>query len=809
MASQLCRVAMPVLTRAPRALSPLLGVRVDAVRAAAVSGATRAAVDSRRALTIEAHTPWFTDLITSQEERPITVNVGPTEVKINTEALRGVADGAALIAQGDSCVLGTVLVSPNFTPRRDVRFEVEYRERACAFGKIPTTGSRREGQPKDREVLVVNLIEKVFRPLLAPGYTHDTTLECLTLASNSEGDPTVMAINAVSSALAASNVPWAGPVGAVRLSLNRDGTVVLNPARSQMGAAATSLLYVGNSKGPVLLSGEGLEVAEEDLVRLMSRGHESVQGLIEAQRGLRAGAPAEDELPVATADPSAVATIESLVSEQIEGILRKSGSIGSLRASRALEDLKSQLRQRLTDLGSFRFDHNRQEGSGAVSPSDIESAFSGITVRVMQRLLFEEGLRPGGLGLHDALPLTVKKSFLPGVHGSSLVGLGGGQVLTTVTVGRDDEKAFTDHIMDWGTFQKKPVIVQYDAAASRQLSRSNRFITRREQLFTAAFMEAALKPVLPKDSEFPFAIRINVEVLGAVWVSDTPAVTGASLALHEGAVPVSKPVVGVSVGLVSRRTPAALRTGFDATATEEPPHELISDVTELEQSLLDAGLQLAGTRDGVTAVHLACEDGAAVSLERAIEAVRFAKDRRLKMAEAMERHLEEAEGEAARPVAMTRAIKKDHIGKLIGPQGATIKKLSADSNSVVIVNDGGYVHAYSPSPAAHQRLTADLDAILPSALQVGQAYRARVVALKDYGAFLELPNKEQALLHISEIEVEKTKSVTDVFKLDDMTEVVFLGMDAKGNMKLSRRELLRQRQQQQEQQQAQTVAAAS
>eukprot|EP00873_Tetraselmis_striata_P045625 jgi/Tetstr1/465889/TSEL_010506.t1 len=789
MASRLCRAALAGVlarTRAPHAGVGAL-LLPPSLRSALPTGLT-----GSRQLTVGPHKPWFSDLISSQEETPITVRVGEEDMQINTEALRGVADGAALVAQGSNCMLGTVLVNPSSGAfpgaRANFRFEVEYRERACAFGRIPTTATRREGAPRDREVVVMNLMENVFRPLLAPGYSHDTTLEALTLASDAQGDPVVLAVNAISSALSLSNVPWAGPVGAVRLALDDVGELQVNPPRSALATARASLLYVGTSEGPVLLSGEGAEVAEEELIRLAEAGHAAVGRLVEVQRGFGAPLGAEGGgslFEVAGSDLSAQATVESLVSAQVEQVLRKSASVGSLRTSRALAAIKSQLRERLVDLGVFRLEHSRKEGSGAVAPTDIDAAVPAILAKVMRRMLLEEGLRPGGQGPQDALPMTVKKNFLPGVHGSSLLGLGDGQVLTTVTVGREEEKPFTDHVLDFGTMSRKPLVVQYDAAASRQLTRTDRSMTKREQIFTSSFIESALRPVLPSEADFPFAVRVNIEVLGTIWVPDATAVTGASLALRQGAVPLARPVVGVTVGLVP-----------DGTA--EPAFELINDVSELEQGMVGATVQLAGTREGATALHLACEEGP-VPLRYAIEAIRFAQQRRAPLAEAIEAYTEEVMD--AGPVVSSRSIKKDYIGKLIGPMGATIKKLCSDTACVVGVSDtatGGLVSMYAPSAEAHARLRAALDAILPFGLEQGKAYRARVVTLKDYGVFVELPNKEQALLHVSEFDLEKVKNVTDVFKLDDLTEVLYLGVDAKGLTKLSRRALLLQRQKQQQ-----------
>jgi len=409
----------------------------------------------------------------------------------------------------------------------------------------------------------------------------------------------------------------------------------------------------------------------------------------------------------------------------------------------------------------------------------------------MKRRLFEDGARADGRGARDTWGRRLRSGLLPEAHGSSLAEVGEGQVLATATVGGMEDRAALDTGISSAKRQsKKPIVAQYGMPIPAHSLRSTYAMIRHEETFIASLIEASLQPIVAElSSTFPFAVRLNVEVLGAVELPPTAALHALCIALRDAGVPITKTVAGASVGLVQKNPPtASADSGTEPAVSSE--YEFLADTTELEDEMVDMQVHLAGTADGISIVHAACQ-AAGVPLDRAIQAIRFAE---LQHREAV-RQAEEIESAVLKGTSQTfqfgnLSIPTEHIGRVIGSGGSNVKHIQDRTGSKIIGLEDGTFHVFAPSEHAVREALRMVQDSLPPVVKEGERFLAKVVSIKDFGAFVLLPNKAEALLHISQLAHERVRDVSDILKVGDEVEVVVLGSDQRGNIRVSRKAAL-------------------
>ena len=714
---------------------------------------------------------------------------------------------------GDTTVLATVVsapVPPYF--RRDFRsipFTVDYREKSYAVGRIPGGYNKREGAPKEHEMLAARRLERALRPLLPRGFNFQTDISVSVLSADGAHDPEVLAINAASAALAASDVPWGGPVGAARVALV-NGKIVVNPSpdidaqhvQLSMLVAATderiTLLEATAGVGEKSASkNEKIGVSEEEFLELLHAGVEAARALLPAQRQVvEARGCAKLTIALAGADPAAARKVFPLVSEAAQSILRSGLDLTCLARTQALVIAKAKIADAMRAAGSWRAEFARVPGSGCVTATDIDHAFSAALSSELRSLAIQEGMRLDGRGLIDLRSLKIESDYIPVVHGSALIDAGDTQSLCTATVGNIAEQQKIESLIGGDSSKRLSVhfsLPEYATieGAERGGAAGGRLI--RHEIDRSSFVERALLPVLPPETQFPFAVRINAETFAADGGSGTAAVCGSGVAMVDAGIPLRSLVAAVSVGLVSQ---GGASNGEPVASSSEGvvqplgQYELIMDPAGLEISSGDMEIRIAGTADGITACQLDVHLPGGITVEVVEEAVQRAKIGRVRVLAEMEAALPPRSSERAphAPMMGRVSVPPTSLGAVIGKEGCIIRGIQAASGSKVHIKDDGELTVFAPSTAQFESTRSALRAAAGDTLERGRLYTARVVMVKDFGAFVQVPGCDvRAMLHISEIAVERIRAVEDYLKVGDEVEVVFMGRDNRGSLRVSRK----------------------
>jgi polyribonucleotide nucleotidyltransferase len=734
--------------------------------------------------------------------------------------LAKLADGACSVRSGSTTVLTTVASAPGFFfNRRDLRsipFIVDYREKLYAVGRIPGTYNKREGAPKEHEMLAARRLERALRPLLPRGYSYATQITASVLSADGSADPEVLAINAASAALAVSDIPWGGPLGAARVAWVNE-KLVINPKPSDINddQAELSLLVAATEESIVMLEASGRIVSEEKFIEALRAGVDAARQLLPAQKALqKARNKGKRVAELAGADPAAGRRVSEEAREAADSILRSS-DLGCASRTQALIAAKAAIIETMRAAGCWRAEFARVPGSGCVTNSDVEHAFSAVLGSTMRSLVIQEGLRPDGRGPIDLRRVKIEADHVPVVHGSSVIDAGDTQALCTATVGNISEMQRIESLL--GGDDGKRLFVHYslpDFALVEGVARSGMSggPLLRHEMDRSSFIERALLPVLPSEDKFPFSVRVNAEALAADGGSGTVAVCGSAVAMTDAGVPLSSLVAAVSVGLMSEGGTWNGEPEKWLQDEQRPPlgqYELITDPTGLEISQGDMELRVAGTAGGITACQLDVQIPGGVPLEVIEEALKRAKVARIRVLGTMEEALPNYSHSVGHPkigdTTATAAAGTDKnaakygtlripmtsIGAVIGKEGSVLRGIEAVNGAKVNIGDGGVLTIFAPSTAQFESARAALRAAAGDTLEPGTVYTGKVVGLKDFGAFIQIPGCDmRALLHISEMAQQRIRAVEDVVKVGDLVKVVFLGRDHRGMLKVSRKAAL-------------------
>jgi len=669
------------------------------------------------------------------------------------------ANGATLVWYGETVVLVTAVVAPEVREGIDfIPLTVDYREKAYAAGKIPGGFFKREGRPSEREVLTSRLIDRPIRPLFPKGFSHETQVIAIVLSADTENDPDILAMIGASTALTVSDIPFQGPMGAVRVG-RIEGEFVINPTRQQQTLSDLDLVIAGVDEGIMMVEGRGREVSEEVLIEGLEIGHRVIREIIALQRDLRetAGKP---KLPsVAEANDSGlVQRVRERATPWVREAIRiPEKQVRERRMSEILDEVATTLDDLLPE-------------QARLVPKLIEA----IEREQMRTMILTEGIRADGRRTDEIRPISIRVGVLPRTHGSSLFTRGETQALVVSTLGTSTDEQIVDELEGRSS---KAFMLHYNFPPFSVGEVSPMRGPGRREIGHGALAERSVAPILPSSDTFPYTIRVVSDILESNGSSSMATVCGATLSLMDAGVPILAPVAGIAMGLIS-----------------EPGRGIavLSDILGLEDHLGDMDFKVAGTPTGITGFQLDVKIGG-VDTTILRGAIEQARQGRLWILEKMAAviAMPRAQLSTHAPRIITIRINPDKIREVIGPGGKVIRGIIEKTGANIDIEDDGRINIASADETAAQAAIEIIRGITAEA-EIGKIYRGKVKKITDFGAFVEIMPGTDGLVHISQIAEQRIKNVSDVLKEGEEVMVKVLEIDKQGRVKLSRREVLRE-----------------
>jgi polyribonucleotide nucleotidyltransferase len=699
-------------------------------------------------------------------QHKVTAQVGANPINIETGKIAKLADGSVVVSCGETMVMASAVSATIIKEGQDFfPLTVDYREKAAAAGKFPGGYFKREGRPTEKETLTSRMTDRPLRPLFPQGYFYDTQVISILLSADGENDPDILSINGASAALCVSDIPFKGPIGAVRVG-RVNGQFVANPTHTDRVHSDLDLVYVGTENDVIMIEGAANELPEAEFIQALEFAHGHAQEMIRAQKELAAqvGKP-KREMPLLSVKPELLEIAYQVAGDRIEGALYTQGKVARSKAVDALrEEVKAAVLEKYPEAGDFA----------------ISQAFDYVQKKAFRVSVLEKQKRMDGRGYQDLRPISCEVAVLPRAHGSAIFQRGETQALALATLAPIEEAQMIDAY--GGGEQSKRFLLHYNFPPF-SVGETGRFggASRRE-IGHGALAERSIEPVLPSEHEFRYAIRVSSEVMESNGSTSMASVCGGMLALMDAGVPIKDIVAGISVGLV---------TEYDNDQLKR--YELLTDIIGSEDHFGDMDFKLCGTAKGVTGYQLDLKLPG-ISLKILGEAIQRAKEARSKILEIMRSALEKPRPELSKyaPRIETIKINPEKIGALIGPGGKTIKGIVAETGAEINIEDDGSVHIYATSGESMAR-AKEIIGGMTREIEIGQTYQGRVVSTKEFGAFVEVFPGRDGLVHISELADFRVKRTEDVAKVGDVIWVKCIGIDDKGRVKLSRKAALKER----------------
>ncbi|KPJ62054.1 hypothetical protein AMK68_05395 [candidate division KD3-62 bacterium DG_56] len=686
----------------------------------------------------------------------VTADLAGKSLALETGSLANQADGAVVARMGDCMILATAVAGD---PREGIDFFpllIDYEEKMYAAGKIP--GSRyikREGRPSENAILTGRRTDRPIRPLFPEGLRNDVQVIVTTLSADLIDLPDVLAINGASAALCLSPIPFDGPVAAVRVG-RVDGQFVINPTFQDLDNSDLSLLLAQSRWGLVELELTANEITEDDLVAAIEFARPYLDQLMAVQDELvrQAGKPKlEFERLIV---PDEIRAAAEAYGADVRAAIQAPSKQMRQSASR---EMASEIRAKLTE----RFPE--------ADPAHISEAVESLIKKQIRALILEEGRRPEGRTPDEIRPITCQVGLLPRAHGSALFTRGQTQVLTVATLGGIGEEQLLDGLTDEESkrFMHHYNFPPYSVGEVRPLRGASR-----RDVGHGSLAEKSLLPVIPPESEFPYTIRLVSEVLESNASSSMAATCGSTLALMDAGVPIRAPVSGVSIGMVS----------------DADRYVLLTDIQDVEDFHGDMDFKIAGTRQGITGIQMDTKLKG-LPYDRVPETLEKARVARLHVLDRMAETLPAPRPELSplAPRVFVLEIHPDKIGDVIGPGGKVIKKLEADYDCKIDIEQDGRVFVAATDAAKGEAAREAIELITRDVV-IGETYVGKVVGTTSFGAFVELLPGRDGMVHISELARERVERVEDVVKVGDEVTVKVVDIDPQGKVRLTRKALL-------------------
>ncbi len=697
----------------------------------------------------------------------ITAQVGDKQIVIETGKIAKQADGAVTVQLGDTIVIVAAVAATKAKAGQEFfPLTVDYREKAAAAGRFPGGYFKREGRPTEKEILTCRLTDRPIRPLFPKGWYNEVQVQSILLSADGENDPDILSIIGASTALMVSDIPWAGPLGAVRVG-RVNGKFVANPTHSEMKESDLDLVYVGNETDIVMYEGSAKEISEADFNAALKFGHEAVQPIIAAQKELVARAGRKKrEITLNVAPDEVLQEAKKLVGDRFVPALLTPGKLAREAAVKAIQD----------EVGAKLVE---KFGEEKVTEFIIKDAFYYIQKEAVRSLILNSGKRLDGRAFDVVRPISSEVGILPRAHGSALFSRGETQAVTLVTLGTgDDVQEFDSYT---GGDSEKKFILHYNFP-NFSVGETGRIAgPGRREIGHGALAERSIEPMLPL-KDYPYTVRVTSEIMESNGSTSMATVCGGTLALMDAGVPLIRPVAGISVGICT-----------EYSGENISKYQLLTDILGWEDHYCDMDCKIAGTEKGITGFQL---DLKLKGLPHALmtETIEKARVARMHILAEMAKTLAAPRPEISQyaPRIETIKINPEKIGAIIGPGGKNIKKLVEESGCEIDIEDDGTVNIFSVT-AEGMKIARDAIMGMTAEAEPGKIYRGKVVTIKEFGAFVEfLPGKD-GLVHISELANFRVKKTEDIVKVGDEITVKCLGVDEKGRVRLSRKAAMAER----------------
>ncbi|MCJ7776533.1 MAG: polyribonucleotide nucleotidyltransferase [Desulfobulbaceae bacterium] len=686
-----------------------------------------------------------------------SIEINGKSLSVETGRIAKQANGSAVVTLGETVVLVTAVSTDQIREGIDfLPLTVEYQEMSYAGGRIPGNFFRRDmGRPGEKETLTSRLIDRPLRPLFPDNYHYETQVIATVLSTDKENEADVLAMLGASTALEISDIPFAGPIAGVRVG-RVDGRFIANPTLSQQVESDINLIVACNRSGIIMVESGSLFVSESDMIEAIFFGHEAMQPMLDMQEELKNEiGKAKRVIPPETVN---------------EELWKKVSEMGAPLLQDVITTADKMLRQEKGRQVLNKIQDALNETYQGME-SEIREAVHAQEKKMVRQMILEEGKRIDGRSFTEVRPIECVVGLLPRVHGSALFTRGETQamVLTTLGTERDEqrmESIYGDHFRSFILHYNFP---PYSVGEAKRLGGPGR-----REIGHGALARRALIPVLPKNEDFKYSIRVVSEILESNGSSSMASVCGGCLSLMDAGVPVKEAVAGVAMGLVSDGNKVAVLT------------DIIGD----EDHYGDMDFKVTGTRDGITALQMDIKIQG-ITREVLEQALDQAKEGRIFILDEMNKAISKSRDQISEyaPIISTVKIKPEKVRVLIGPGGKTIREITNTSGARIDVDDEGTVTVSSADREISDAAIRMINEIIQEA-EVDKLYMGKVVKIMDFGAFVEIFPGTDGLVHISQLARERVEKVTDVLNEGDEVLVKVLEVDNNGKIRLSRKAAL-------------------
>ncbi|MDP8233800.1 MAG: polyribonucleotide nucleotidyltransferase [Candidatus Saelkia tenebricola] len=683
----------------------------------------------------------------------VKLKFGAEEISIKTGQVARQANGSVLVQYGETIVLVSAVMGNTFKEDLDfLPLTVEYKERTYAAGKIPGGFFKREGRPSEKEILTSRLIDRPIRPLFPKGLRNEIQIISIVLSSDGAYNPDVLAVIGASAALHISEIPFEGPIAAVRVA-HVDQEFVINPTYEEVEKSKLNLVVVGTKEGVVMLEGEAKEVSEDLFYQAVDVGYQALLPAIELQSQFREKCGKEKkDLLLLKLPEGAYETIKKMVSPKLQEIC-----------------LLPNKEERMESINLLTCELE-EEFAGTYTASDIKESLSRIQKNIVRNYAVNNGKRIDGREFEEVRPISCEVGFLPRTHGSALFTRGQTQSLAVTTLGTTNDEQMIESLE--GEMFKKFMLHYNFPPFSVGETRPMRGPGRRE-IGHGALAEKALKAVMPEEEEFPYTVRLVSDVLESNGSSSMATICGGSLSMMDAGVPLKSAVAGIALGLFK----------------EQDKDVILTDIAGLEDHYGDMDFKVAGTKEGVTAIQMDIKING-IKLELIDKILKQAQKARLHILNIMDSVLDKNRSHVSSyaPRITSFQIPHDKIGLVIGPGGKTIKRIISETGAKFDIDDNGIINIAADNDEQLQGAILKVKELIQDP-EVGKIYAGKIVKVVNFGAFCEILPGKEGLIHVSEISNKRVPSVEEVLKVGEEVQVKVLGIDDAGKIKLSMKQV--------------------
>ncbi len=689
-------------------------------------------------------------------EHKVDVAFSGRTISISTGKMAKQANGSVTVSCGDTIVLVTAVAAKNVREGQDFfPLTVNYQEKSYAGGKIPGGFFKREGRPTENEVLTCRLIDRPLRPLFPENFLNETQIMATVISADRDNDPGILSIIGASAALEVSDIPFLGPVAGVKVG-RVNGQYICNPTAEENEKSDIEIVVVGSKDAVIMVEGSAAVVSEEDMLNAIFFGHDAIQPILAAQEELRLKTGIQKR---EVASPAIDAELQAKVHELAYFRIKEAVRIKTKVERHALIDgIKKDVHEALLP---------EYEGK----EKEIAEFISNFEYELVREHIIQDAIRIDGRDSKTIRTITSEIGLLPRAHGSALFTRGETQALVAATLGTSIDEQRIDSLFGES---KKRFLLHYNFPPFSVGETSMRLAPGRREIGHGMLAERALERVIPIYDEFPYTIRIVSDILESNGSSSMASVCGGSLSLMDAGVPIKAPVAGIAMGLIKEKDNVVI----------------LSDILGDEDHLGDMDFKVAGTAEGVTALQMDIKI-TGVTREIMQKALEQAREGRFHILSKMAETISVARGDLSpyAPRITTIYVKTDKIRDVIGSGGKNVRGITEATGVTIDIEDSGKINIASHDMAACEKAIKMIRDLTAEA-EEGKLYMGTVKKVMDFGAFVEIFPGTDGLVHISELDTERVKNVSDILKEGDKVLVKCIGIDKQGKIKLSRKEAL-------------------